>query len=118
MSEAIRTLPSHSKLVLISIIKNYESGLKSMTTGDVYKLYCTISGIVGVTPLTQRRVGDLINELDSFGIVTASVCSFGRAGRTKVIELSIDKSIINEFKNNPTFKVIESFKPPKQTHLI
>lgn len=118
MSEAIRTLPSHSKLVLISIIKNYESGLKSMTTGDVYKLYCTISGIVGVTPLTQRRVGDLINELDSFGIVTASVCSFGRAGRTKIIELSIDKSIIDEFKNNPTFKVIESFKPPKQTHLI
>lgn len=118
MSEAIKTLPPHSKLVLISIIKNHESGNRNMTTGDVYKLYCSISNIVGVTPLTQRRVGDLITELDSLGIVTASVCSFGRAGRTRVIELSIDKSIINEFKNNPTFKAIESFKPPKQMHLI
>ena len=118
MSEAIKTLPPHSKLVLISIIKNYEAGNVSMTTGDVYKLYCSISNIVGVTPLTQRRVGDLINELDSLGIVTASVCSFGRNGRTKVIELSIDKKIIDAFKENPIFKTIEDFKPLKQTRLV
>ena len=118
MSEAIKTLPSHSKLVLVSIVKNHEIGNRSMTTGDVYKTYTTISDIIGVTPLTQRRVGDLINQLDSLGIVTASVCSFGRAGRTKVIELSIDRSIIDEFKNNSIFKTIESYKPLKQTHLM
>ena len=90
-----------------------------MTTGDVYKTYTSICNIIGVSPLTQRRVGDLINELDTYGIVTASVCSFGRAGRTKVIDLTIDKSIINEFKNtNSIFKMIDSVKPPKQTHLI
>ena len=118
MSEAIRTLPSHSKMVLISIIKNHESGNRTMTTGDVYKSYCYIADIVGVSPLTQRRVGDLINQLDSYGIVTASVCSFGRAGRTKVIELSIDKHIIDQFKNNSIYKVVEDYKPLKQTHLI
>ena len=118
MSEAIRTLSPHSKMVLISIIKNHENGNKTMTTGDVYKSYCYIADIVGVSPLTQRRVGDLINELDSFGIVTASVCSFGRAGRTKVIELSIDKYIVDQFKNNSIYKVVEDYKPPKQTHLL
>ena len=118
MSEAIKTLPSHSKLVLISIVKNHEVGHKSMTTGDVYKTYKQICDIVSVTPLTQRRVGDLINELDTLGIVTASVCSFGRAGRTKVIELNIDKKIIDEFKLNPTFALIDDYKPPKQTQLI
>ena len=118
ISEAIRTLPSHSKMVLISIIKNHEIGNRSMTTGDVYKSYCYIADIIGVSPLTQRRVGDLINELDSLGIVTASVCSFGRAGRTKVIELSIDKHVIDQFKSNNLYKTVEDYKPPKQTHLI
>lgn len=118
MSEAIKTLPSHSKLVLISIIKNYEDGNRSMTTGDVYKMYQSVSDYVSVSPLTQRRVGDLINELDSLGIVTASVCSFGRAGRTKVIELCIDKAIINEFKESPTFRQVEHYRPSKQTKLM
>ncbi len=119
ISEAIKTLPSHEKIVLISIIKNHDAGINNMTTGDVYKTYTSICNTIGVTPLTQRRVGDLINELDTYGIVTASVCSFGRAGRTKVIDLTIDKSIINEFKNtNSIFKMIDAVKPPKQTHLI
>lgn len=119
ISEAIKTLPSHEKIVLISIIKNHDAGIKSMTTGDVYKTYTSICNTIGMSPLTQRRVGDLINELDTYGIVTASVCSFGRAGRTKVIDLTIDKSIIDEFKNtNSIFKMIDAVKPPKQTHLI
>jgi cell division control protein 6 len=118
ISEAIRTLPSHSKMVLISIIKNHEIGNRSMTTGDVYKSYCYIADIIGVSPLTQRRVGDLINELDSLGIVTASVCSFGRAGRTKVIELSIDKHVIDGFKTNNLYKTVEDYKPLKQTRLM
>src|SRR5439155_404067 len=43
----------------------------------------------GVTPLTQRRVTDLISELDMLGLVHARVRSFGRGGRTKEIQASV-----------------------------
>lgn len=118
MSEAIKTLPPQSKLVLISIVINHEQGNKSMTTGDVYKVYQNVCDIVGVSALTQRRIGDLIKELDSLGIASASVCSFGRDGRTKVIELRLDRSMIDQFKKNPMYAMVESYKPPKQTKLI
>ena len=42
-----------------------------------------------MTPLTQRRVTDLISELDMLGLVHARVRSFGRGGRTKEIQASV-----------------------------
>jgi cell division control protein 6 len=39
--------------------------------------------------LTQRRVTDLISELDMLGIVNAVVVSKGRYGRTKEMSLSV-----------------------------
>ena len=39
--------------------------------------------------LTQRRVTDLISELDMLGIVNAIVVSKGRYGRTKEISMSV-----------------------------
>jgi cell division control protein 6 len=39
--------------------------------------------------LTQRRVTDLISELDMLGIINAIVVSKGRYGRTKEIALSV-----------------------------
>ena len=90
-----------------------------MTTGDVYKAYQSISAVVGLSTLTARRVGDLIGELDSIGIITASIRSFGRAGRSRVIQLSIGKSNIEKFKKeDPTFAYLEGYTPPLQTKLI
>ncbi|PSP66156.1 cell division control protein Cdc6, partial [Halobacteriales archaeon QH_6_68_27] len=42
-----------------------------------------------VDMLTQRRVTDLISELDMLGIVNAVVVSKGRYGRTKEISMSV-----------------------------
>jgi len=118
ISEAIKTLPPQSKLVLISIIKNSENGNSSMTTGDIYKTYQNISLTIGTTALTQRRIGDLITELDSIGIINASVRSFGRAGRSRIIELNIDKHIIDIFKQDSIYRNFESYKSPMQTKLM
>ena len=119
MSEAIRTLAPQSKLILISIIKNTENGNSTMTTGDVYKTYQNISSIVGMTAVTPRRVGDLIGELDSIGIITASIRSFGRAGRSRIIQLSIGKNNVEKFKKeDPTFAYLEGYTPAIQTRII
>ena len=89
-----------------------------MTTGDIYKTYQNISSTIGTTALTQRRIGDLITELDSIGIINASVRSFGRAGRSRIIELNIDKHIIDNFKQDSIYRNFESYKSPMQTKLM
>ena len=89
VTEAIKTLPMHSKLTLLSVILNEESGKESLTTGEVYDIYRKLCRKISITPLTQRRISDLISEMDMLGLVNAKVKSFGRYGRTKIIELSL-----------------------------
>ncbi|MBR1974167.1 MAG: cell division control protein Cdc6, partial [Candidatus Methanomethylophilaceae archaeon] len=94
------------------------NGNSTMITGDVYKTYQNISSIVGMTAVTPRRVGDLIGELDSIGIITASIRSFGRAGRSRIIQLSIGKNNVEKFKKeDPTFAYLEGYTPAIQTRI-
>lgn len=118
VDESIKTLSAQSKIVLFSIIRNTENGNRTMTTGDVYTTYKDISSILGLSPLTQRRITDLISELDMMGLINASVKSFGRAGRTKEIELGIPKDIVERFKLDPLFKPLYDYKAPTQTKLM
>jgi len=94
--EAIKNLPSHSKSVLCSVYLLSRTGARRIVTGEIYEIYCEICEKIGMTPLTQRRVSDLINELDSLGLLNTLVVSMGRYGRTKKIRLSIPPSL---FKN-------------------
>jgi cell division control protein 6 len=118
VTEAIKTLPTQSKLVLLSIMVNEERGTKRMTTGEVYTIYKELGGITGVSILTQRRVTDLISELDMLGIIHARVKSFGRGGRTKEIESSVPlletKRILEE---DEVLSSIKNFRPKTQTTL-
>ncbi|MDD3420818.1 MAG: ORC1-type DNA replication protein [Methanocellales archaeon] len=84
--EVVRTLPTQSKLVLYSMVL---LNRKSLTTGEVYNVYKDLCHKTDMAVLTQRRVTDLISELDMLGIVSATVVSKGRYGRTKEISVSI-----------------------------
>lgn len=89
VAEAIRTLPVQSKLVLMGVLLNEERGDGKLTTGDLYETYKELCQCTSMAILTQRRVTDLISELDMLGIIHARVKSFGRGGRTKEIEPSV-----------------------------
>ncbi len=89
VTEAIRTLPVQSKLVLMGVLMNNERGDSKLTTGDLYETYKEICQCTSMAILTQRRITDLISELDMLGIIHARVKSFGRGGRTKEIEPSV-----------------------------
>lgn len=119
VTEAIRTLPTQSKLVLMSILLSEERGDGRLTTGDVYETYRELGQMVGVTVLTQRRVTDLISELDMLGIIHARVKSFGRGGRTKEIESSVPlaetKKLLEE---DEILQAIRNYRPKNQTTLI
>ncbi|MCD6275470.1 MAG: ORC1-type DNA replication protein [Thermoplasmata archaeon] len=89
VSEAIRTLPLHSKIILLAVSLSDEAGRSSLTTGEIYQIYKNLSRRIGIQPLTQRRISDLISEMDMLGLINAKVKSFGRYGRTKVVELGL-----------------------------
>ncbi|MFB6078990.1 MAG: Cdc6/Cdc18 family protein [Halarchaeum sp.] len=87
--EVVRTLPTQSKLVLFAIMMLEKHGVHNINTGEVYNIYKTLCDEIDADVLTQRRVTDLISELDMLGIVNAVVVSKGRYGRTKEINLSV-----------------------------
>jgi cell division control protein 6 len=87
--EAVRTLPTQSKVLLYGMIVLTESGIRKFTTGEVYTVYKNLCRKVGVDCLTQRRVSDLISELDMLGIINSIVISKGRYGRTREIRLDV-----------------------------
>ena len=87
--EAVRTLPTQSKILLYSIVVFEERKHRVITTGDVYEVYSTICRRMGLDILTQRRVSDLLSELDLMGIINSTVVSKGRYGRTRQIHLVV-----------------------------
>ncbi|MBU0461939.1 MAG: ORC1-type DNA replication protein [Nanoarchaeota archaeon] len=63
-----------------------------IATGDIYDLYTNVCAKAGLRPLTQRRISDIIAELDMLGIINAKVISKGRYGRTREIGIAISPS--------------------------
>ena len=87
--EVVRTLPTQSKLVLYATILLEKHDVHTINTGEVFNVYKRLCEEIDADVLTQRRVTDLISELDMLGIVNAVVVSKGRYGRTKEISLSV-----------------------------
>ena len=94
--ETMKSLPMHSKVVLLSIFLLSKSKAKGFITGDIYNVYCELCEEMGISPLTQRRVSGLINELDIIGLVNSRVVSLGRYGRSKKTTLGIPFKVIKE----------------------
>jgi archaeal cell division control protein 6 len=111
--EALKNLTLHSKLVLLSV---YHLNKPSATTGEIYDIYNELCGEMGAGLLTQRRLGTLVNELDSMGLVNARVVSMGRYGRTKKIRLEIARGIIRDvFSTDNRYSQLLEYSP-KNTH--
>jgi len=94
--EALKNLTLHSKLVILSILHLARASIHRAITGEIYEVYNELCGELGVTPLTQRRVSTLVNELDATGLLNAQVVSMGRYGRTKKIRLEVTRTLIRE----------------------
>jgi cell division control protein 6 len=90
VTDALNNLPFHSKLVLCSVyLLGRALAPQVSVTGSIFEVYCELCERSGTTPLTQRRVSSLINELDVIGLLNTQVVNMGRYGRTKRIRLSI-----------------------------
>lgn len=94
VAEVLKSLPLHSKVVLVAAYLTNIRVPEGAITGDLYNVYRELCGLTNVEPLTQRRVSGLLNELDIMGILNARVVSLGRYGRTKKIRLGVAPKVL------------------------
>lgn len=98
--EMVITQPKQYQATLYSIYLICEQKKKLIFTGEVYELYKKICDKTNLRPLTQRRISDIISEMDMLGIINAKVISKGRYGRTREISISTQEEL------NPKIKKI------------
>lgn len=97
--DAVHAQPKQFQITLLAILNIVEERKnKKISTGDIYEVYRNLSSEIGIKPLTQRRISDIIAELDMLGIINARVISKGRYGRTREIRLVIPPSTIPNLK--------------------
>jgi len=112
LSDALKSLPLHSKLVVLSVASLKES----LSTGAVYTNYSSLCKKLNLSELTPRRVSGLLNELSMLGIISASTVSLGRQGRSKRPKLLIPFSAVKSvFSNDPIlFDVLNTIESTEQ----
>jgi len=96
--EAVKNIPLHSKILLSSIIDSYYNinGEQATWTGSIYITYEKKCKNYGIKALTQRRISDLISELDDLGIIKAMPISHGRYGKTREISMELGEKCLQE----------------------
>jgi archaeal cell division control protein 6 len=96
--EIVKTQPRQSQVALYSIIHLFDKEEKTIYTGDIYEIYKQLCLKTDLRPLTQRRVSDIIGELDMLGIINATIVSKGRYGRTREIKPGMGSTIKQKIK--------------------
>jgi len=91
--DMVKTHPKQFQATLYPILILSQNKKSEILTGDIYELYKNICNKTGLRPLTQRRVSDIIAELDMLGIINTKVISKGRFGRTREISISLPAAI-------------------------
>jgi cell division control protein 6 len=95
--EVLKNSTTHTKLVIVAIIKS-----KNGNTGEVYEIYSSLCMHSEQEPLTQRRITQIISELDQLGLITSNVVSQGRYGRSQRIKITIPTLTVKEaLKEDP-----------------
>ncbi|WP_110138736.1 Cdc6/Cdc18 family protein [Hyperthermus butylicus] len=112
--EVVSTLPLHARLVLLAAIASGAANGYT-TTGELYAAYRELASAVGVESVTQRRVSDIINELDMLGILSARVVSRGRYGKTRIITLAADRDTVLEAlrRDSRLSELVENLQNPR-----
>ncbi|RME78324.1 ORC1-type DNA replication protein [Candidatus Woesearchaeota archaeon] len=96
--DIVQSQPKQFQATLFAILSLTKQS-KKVATGDIYSLYMDLCAKIGLRPLTQRRISDIIAELDMLGIINAKIISKGRYGRTREISVAITPSSENNILN-------------------
>ena len=99
---SLKSYPLHEKLVILAIMKANGS-----STGEIYSSYKNLCKIIRQDELTQRRITQMLSEIELSGIINGRLIHQGIHGRTKKYKLTISSEMIKKsFKNDLTLQDI------------
>ena len=87
--DCCRTLPPHCKVLLYAILQSFERRRNGVLTGEVYDSYRRLAERLGLQPLHARSISNYVSELESLGLIRATIVSRGRGGRTREIIVDV-----------------------------
>ncbi len=88
--------PLHKKLVVIAVMRASNS-----TTGEIYQIYKNLCKALGRDELTNRRITQMLSEIELFGIISGRIINQGSHGSTKKFELKVPSEIVKKaFKDS------------------
>jgi cell division control protein 6 len=96
--DLIRAQPKQFQTILYTLLSIKQKTRGLIFTGEVYDLYKNICFKTALSPLTQRRVSDILAEFDMLGVINTKVISKGRYGRTREISLALPSSMTPKIK--------------------
>ena len=98
-SQQLNAFSLHEKLLVITIMKS-----PNISTGDVYAAYKSLCKVIQQNTLTQRRVTQMLNEIELSGLITGKMIHQGIHGNTKKFNLTISPDLVkNTLKSNEIF---------------
>jgi len=105
VKNTLKGYPLHKKLIILAIIK-----AKGSSTGEIYLTYKNLCKVLGRDELTNRRVTQMLSEIELFGIISGKIITQGSHGSTKKFELKVEpekaKKAFKESKDGSTLQDI------------
>ena len=99
---ALKSYPLHEKLLILAVMKSSE-----ISTGETYLTYKALCKEIRQKELTQRRVTQMLSEIEMSGIISGRIVHQGTHGNTKKFKITISPDIIkNTFKDELTLQDI------------
>jgi len=86
---ALRSYPLHEKLLIMAIMKSAE-----ISTGEVYSTYKNLCKEIRQKELTQRRVTQMLSEIEMSGIISGRIVHQGTHGNTKKYKITISPDMV------------------------
>ena len=99
---ALKSYPLHEKLLILAVMKSSE-----ISTGETYLTYKALCKEIRQKELTQRRVTQMLSEIEMSGIISGRIVHQGTHGNTKKFKITISPDIIkNTFKDEAVLQDI------------
>jgi len=94
----IRTAPHQMQVVWMAAMRTFHKSRDIVTTNHVYDAYRNFCTQISLRPLACRAFGDLLNELDMYGLLRTRVLSRGRYGRSRQIQIDLPAELLTKIE--------------------
>ena len=93
---ALNSYPLHEKLLIIAVMRANGS-----STGEIYHAYKGLCKALRQKEITQRRVTQILGDIELSGLITGKIVHQGMHGRTKKYNLTIHPDVLKKaFKDD------------------